>query len=189
MTSALQDIRLHKGLERVLIDEQTLQSRIDDLGGEISEFYGDDVPLLVGVLTGGFMFMSDLTRAMNIPLKIDFMAVSSYGDASSTSGVVRILKDLDRSIEGRRILVVEDIIDSGLTLNYLIDVLQRRKPADIRLVALLKKERTRAVDVEVDWVGFEIPDEFVVGYGLDYAGRFRNLPFIGICEPKLLGTT
>ncbi len=182
--STLQDIRLHRGLERILIDEVTLQTRIDDLGQEIGEFYRDDEPLLIGVLTGGFMFMSDLTRALRVPLKVDFMAVSSYGDASSTSGVVRIIKDLDRPIEGRRVLIVEDIIDSGLTLSYLIDVLGRRQPIDIRLVALLKKDRPRAVEVNVDWVGFEIPDEFVVGYGLDYAGKFRNLPFIAICEPE-----
>lgn len=189
MTSTLRDIRLHKGLERVLIDEETLQGRIATLGQEISDYYRDDTPLLIGVLTGGFMFMADLTRSMTVPLSIDFMAVSSYGDASSTSGVVRILKDLDRPIENRRILIVEDIIDSGLTLTYLIDVLRRRKPADIRLVALLKKDRPRVVDVNVDWVGFEIPDEFVVGYGLDYAGGFRNLPFIAICGPEVLDET
>lgn len=183
----LRDIRLHRGLERILIDEQTLQARIDELGQEIAAFYGDDEPLLIGVLTGGFMFMADLTRAMALPLKVDFMAVSSYGDASSTSGVVRIIKDLDRAIEGRRVLIVEDIIDSGLTLSYLIDVLERRQPTDIRLVALLNKDRPREVEVNVDWVGFEIPDEFVVGYGLDYAGKFRNLPFIAICGPEALG--
>lgn len=184
MTSSLRDIRLHRGLERILINEDTLQARVDELGREIGSFYGNDEPLLIGVLTGGFMFMSDLTRAMDVPLNVDFMAVSSYGNASSTSGVVRILKDLDRPIEGRRILIVEDIIDSGLTLSYLVDVLERRQPADIRLVALLKKDRPRAVDVAVDWVGFEIPDEFVVGYGLDFAGRFRNLPFIAVYGPE-----
>ncbi len=187
MTSVFRDIRLHKGLERILIDEETLRGRIGELGEEISDYYRDDDPLLIGVLTGGFIFMSDLARAMSIPLHVDFMAVSSYGDTSNTSGVVRILKDLDRTIEGRRILIVEDIIDSGLTLNYLIDVLQRRKPADIRLVALLKKDRPRAADVNVDWIGFEIPDEFVVGYGLDYAGKFRNLPFVAICSPEFIG--
>ncbi len=186
MPSAIQKIRLHNGLQRVLIDEETLQRRIRELGNEISQFYGEDEPLLIGVLTGGYMFMADLTRAMSVPLRIDFMAVSSYGNSSSTSGVVRIIKDLDRPIEGRRILIVEDIIDSGLTLNYLIDVLQRRQPSDIRLVALLKKERPREVDVTVDWIGFDIPDEFVVGYGLDFAGQYRNLPFIAICGPDVL---
>lgn len=187
MASAIRDIRLHSGLERILINEETLQARIGELGREIGEFYAEKQPLLIGVLTGGFMFMADLARAMCVPLRVEFMAVSSYGDASSTSGVVRILKDLDRPIEGRHILIVEDIIDSGLTLNYLIDVLLRRHPADIRLVALLKKDRPRTAEVNVDWVGFDIPDEFVVGYGLDYAGKYRNLPFIAICGPQVLG--
>jgi len=181
MVSSLRDISLHSGLECVLIEEETLQRRVAELGREIGEFYGDQHPLLIGVLTGGFMFMADLSRSMAVPLLVDFMAVSSYGDATSTTGVVRILKDLDRSIEGRHVLIVEDIIDSGLTLSYLVDVLRRRKPADIRIVALLKKARTRAVAVDADWVGFEIPDAFVVGYGLDYAGKYRNLPFIAIC--------
>jgi hypoxanthine phosphoribosyltransferase len=185
--SSLHDINLHSGLERILIDEEMLQRRVSDLGREIGAFYGDRHPLLIGVLTGGFMFMADLSRRMAVPLHVDFMAVSSYGDATSTSGVVRILKDLDRSIENQHILIVEDIIDSGLTLSYLVDVLRRRKPADIRIVALLKKERERAVAVNADWIGFEIPDEFVVGYGLDYAGKFRNLPFIAICEPDAPG--
>ena len=159
-----------------------------ELGREIGAFYEDRHPLLIGVLTGGFMFMADLSRSMAVPLRIDFMAVSSYGDATSTSGVVRILKDLDRSIEGRHILIVEDIIDSGLTLNYLVEVLRGRKPADVRIVALLKKERDRAVVVDADWVGFEIPDEFVVGYGLDFAGKYRNLPFIAVCSPDVADT-
>jgi hypoxanthine phosphoribosyltransferase len=186
VASTIQNSRLHHGLERILIDEEALQSRIGELGREISGYYGDQEPLLIGVLTGGFMFMADLSTAMGIPLRVDFMAVSSYGNAPSTSGVVRILKDLDRPIEGQHILIVEDIIDSGLTLNYLIDVLQRRQPADVRLVALLKKDRPREVEVAADWVGFEIPDEFVVGYGLDFAGKYRNLPFIAICGPEAL---
>jgi len=188
MVSSLRDISLHSGLECVLIEEETLQRRVAELGREIGEFYGDQHPLLIGVLTGGFMFMADLSRSMAVPLRVDFMAVSSYGDATSTTGVVRILKDLDRSIEGRHVLIVEDIIDSGLTLSYLVDVLRRRKPADIRIVALLKKARARAVAVDADWVGFEIPDAFVVGYGLDYAGKYRNLPFIAICSPDVSGT-
>jgi len=188
MASTLQAIDLHSGLKNILISEETLQTRVSELGREIGEFYGDRHPLLIGVLTGGFMFMADLSRTMAVPLRIDFMAVSSYGDATSTTGVVRILKDLDRSIEGRHILIVEDIIDSGLTLNYLTEVLRGRKPADVRIVALLKKERYRSVEVEADWVGFEIPDEFVVGYGLDYAGKYRNLPFIAVCAPDISDT-
>ena len=187
MASNLLNISLHSGLERILIDEETLQLRIAQLGREIGAFYADRHPVLIGVLTGGFMFMADLSRHMAVPLRVDFMAVSSYGDATSTSGVVRILKDLDRSIENRHILIVEDMFDSGLTLSYLVDVLRRRKPADIRIVALLKKDRARTVSIEADWVGFEIPNEFVVGYGLDYAGKYRNLPFIGVCAPGVTG--
>ncbi|HEX7101004.1 MAG TPA: hypoxanthine phosphoribosyltransferase [Nitrolancea sp.] len=189
MASTLQAIDLHTGLENILITEDALQARVAELGREIGAFYADRQPLLIGVLTGGFMFMADLSRSMAVPLRIDFMAVSSYGDATSTTGVVRILKDLDRSIEGRHILIVEDIIDSGLTLNYLVEVLRGRKPADVRIVALLKKERDRPVAVEADWVGFEIPDAFVVGYGLDYAGKYRNLPFIAVCAPDLSQTS
>jgi hypoxanthine phosphoribosyltransferase len=172
----------HAGLERVLIDEDQLQRRVDELGDEIGAAYAGQQPLLIGVLTGAFIFMSDLSRRMALPLDVDFMAVSSYGDATESSGVVRILKDLNTSIEGRDLLIVEDIIDSGLTLQYLIDTLQRRNPRSIRVVALLRKEKPDAVEVPVDWVGFEIPDEFVVGYGLDKAGKYRNLPFIGIAE-------
>jgi hypoxanthine phosphoribosyltransferase len=143
------------------------------------------VPLLVGVLNGAVAFMTDLMRAMTIPLEIDFMAVSSYGAATKSSGVVRILKDLDREIEGRRIVVVEDIVDSGLTLQYLLDVLQTRNPRDIRVVALLKKEKPDALEVPVDQIGFTIPDEFVIGYGLDYAGKYRNLPYVAVLDPRM----
>lgn len=183
MAEGLRDIPLHRGLDRILIDEETLQARVRELGREISEYYGDRSPLLVGVLTGAFVFMADLARAMAMPLLVEFMAVSSYGQATQTSGVVRILKDLDRPIEGEHVLLVEDIIDSGLTLEYLIDVLQRRNPASLRLVALLRKNKPRSVPARADWVGFEIPDEFVVGYGLDVAGRYRNLPFVAVVKP------
>lgn len=169
-----------EGISRVLIDERTLQWRVGELAREIQTYYGDRQPLLVGVLTGAFVFMADLAREMKIPLKIDFMAVSSYGNATTSSGVVRIMKDLDRAAEGESILIVEDIIDSGRTLQYLIELLQQRNPEDIRIVALLKKRKHDAIPVPVDWVGFEIPDEFVVGYGLDVAERYRNLPFIAV---------
>lgn len=182
--TGLSEVALHQGLERILIDEATLQARVRELGREIAAFYGDRTPLLIGVLTGAFVFMADLTRAMAIPVRVEFMAVSSYGQATETSGVVRILKDLDRPIEGEHVLLVEDIIDSGLTLSYLLDVLQRRNPASLRLVALLRKEKPRSVPARADWVGFDIPDEFVVGYGLDVAARYRNLPFVAVVKPE-----
>lgn len=179
---ALMDVRLHEGLERVLIDEAALAQRVQELGDEVGAAYQESTPLLIGVLTGAFIFMGDLSRHMGVPLDVDFMAVSSYGQSTESSGVVRIVKDLDRSIEGRQVLIVEDIIDSGLTLQYLIDTLQRRNPASIRVVALLRKDKPDAIEVPVDWVGFEIPDEFVVGYGLDKGGKYRNLPFIAVAQ-------
>ncbi len=171
-------------LERVLIDEETLQRRVAELGQEIAQAYQGQRPVLVGILTGAFVFMADLIRHLPIELDVDFMAVSSYGQATVTSGIVRILKDLDRPIEGRDVLLVEDIVDSGLTLEYLLDVLRRRNPRSLRVVVLLKKQKPDARHVPVDWVGFEIPDEFVVGYGLDAAGRFRNLPFIAVYRSR-----
>lgn len=174
-----------EGVARILIDEAVIRARIVELARELDEEYGDDVPLLVGVLNGAVTLMTDLMRAMQIPLEIDFMAVSSYGAATQSSGVVRILKDLDRDIEGRRVLVVEDIVDSGLTLQYLMDVLERRNPSDVRVVALLKKEKPDAIEVQVDHIGFTIPDEFVIGYGLDYAGKYRNLPYVAVLDPRV----
>jgi len=151
--------------------------------------FREDDDALVGVLTGAVNFLADLMQAMTIPLVVDFMAVSSYGAATKSSGVVRILKDLNDEIEGRRIIVVEDIVDSGLTLQYLLDVLDRRSPRDIRVVALLKKDKPAAIDVQVDRIGFHIPDEFVVGYGLDYAGLYRNLPYVAVLDPSWLPTS
>jgi hypoxanthine phosphoribosyltransferase len=173
------------GVARILIDAEQIQQRTAELAMVLDEEYRSDVPLLVGVLNGAVAFMTDLMRAMTIPLEIDFMAVSSYGAATKSSGVVRILKDLDREIEGRRIVVVEDIVDSGLTLQYLLDVLQTRNPRDIRVVALLKKEKPDALEVPVDQIGFTIPDEFVIGYGLDYAGKYRNLPYVAVLDPRM----
>ena len=175
-----------RGVRRVLVDQPTIAGRTAELAAELDDLYGSDVPLMVGVLNGAVAFMSDLMKQMTVPVEIDFMAISSYGDATRSSGVVRILKDLDRDIEGRRVLVVEDIVDSGLTLKYLLDVLQRRNPKDITVVALLTKDKPDAVDVQVDKIGFRIPDEFVVGYGLDFAGRYRNLPYIAVLDPLLL---
>lgn len=170
------------GLDRVLVTEEQIQQRVRELGEELSATYGDSRPLLVGVLTGAFIFMADLARAMTIPLDVEFMAVSSYGLATETSGVVRIIKDLDTAIEGRDVLIVEDIVDSGLTLAYLLDVLQRRNPKSIRVVALLMKERKYLKNVRVDLCGFHIPDEFVAGYGLDARNRWRNLPYVAVVK-------
>lgn len=175
-----------RGVRKVLIDQPTIAARTAELAGELDAQYGGDVPLMVGVLNGAVAFMSDLMKEMTVPVEIDFMAISSYGDATRSSGVVRILKDLDREIEGRRVLVVEDIVDSGLTLKYLLDHLRRRNPKEITVVALLTKDKAGASDVQVDKVGFRIPDEFVVGYGLDFAGRYRNLPYIAVLDPTLL---
>lgn len=184
MATTLDDTPLNRGIERVLIPEQALAQRVAELGAEIARHYRGREPLLIGVLTGAFVFMSDLIRAMAIPVRIEFIAVSSYGLATETSGVVRILKDLSRPIEGEHVLLVEDIIDSGLTLRYLLDVLSRRNPASLSLAALLYKEKTRSAEIVPNWVGFNIPDEFVVGYGLDVAERYRNLPFIGVYRPE-----
>lgn len=174
---------LPDGIERVVLTEREIQQRVRELANELSDDYGDRKPLLVGVLTGAYVFMADLSRAMTIQLDVEFMAVSSYGLATQTTGVVRILKDLDTAIEGKEVLIVEDIVDSGLTLNYLLDVLRRRNPKDIRVVAMLKKRRRDATPVQVDYLGFEIPDEFVVGYGLDAGRRFRNLPYVAAVRP------
>jgi hypoxanthine phosphoribosyltransferase len=174
-----------RGVARVLVSEDAIQNEIRSIAGELDLEYAEDVPLMIGVLTGAVSFMADLMTAMTIPLKLDFMAISSYGASTKSSGVVRILKDLNEDIEGKRVIVVEDIVDSGLTLQYLIDVLQRRSPKDIRVVALLKKEKGDAIDVQVDRVGFTIPDEFVIGYGLDYAGLYRNLPYVAVLDPSV----
>ena len=177
-----------RAVARVLISEDEIKQRIKELAGDLDAYYGSETPLLVGVLTGAVTFMADLMRAMTIPVIVDFMAVSSYGASTQTSGVVRILKDLNEDVGGRRVLVVEDIVDSGLTLQYLLDVLERREPADLQVVALLKKEKTQPAPVHVARIGFTIPDEFVVGYGLDFAGRYRNLPYVAVLEPAALGS-
>ena len=176
-----------KGVARELISAEQVQAKVAEMAVELDDIYKNDTPLMVGVLTGAVTFMADLMRAMSVPVIIDFMAVSSYGASTQSSGVVRILKDLNQDVEGRHLLVVEDIVDSGLTLQYLLDVLRRRNPASLRVVALLKKDKVDAIEVQVDRVGFHIPDEFVIGYGLDYAGRYRNLPFIGVLDPTVIG--
>jgi hypoxanthine phosphoribosyltransferase len=177
---------LERGVEEILIDERALQARIAELGDEISaDYVGRDL-LLIGVLKGAVFFMSDLMRRLTVPCEIDFMAISSYGAATDSSGVVRILKDLDINIEGRHVLVVEDIIDSGLTLSYLIRNLEAREPASLEVCALMTKPDRREIEVEVRYVGFEIPNRFVIGYGLDFAERYRNLPFVGVLHSNLI---
>jgi hypoxanthine phosphoribosyltransferase len=177
---------LERGVSEILIDAETLRRRVDELGEEISADYAGRDLLLVGVLKGAVFFMADLMRRLTVPCEIDFMAISSYGAATDSSGVVRILKDLDINIEGRDVLVVEDIIDSGLTLSYLMRNLESREPASLRICALLTKPDRREIDVPVRYVGFEIPNRFVVGYGLDFAERYRNLPFVGVLDASLL---
>ena len=177
---------LDKAVGEVLIEEDAIQSRIGELGVEISADYAGRDLLLVGVLKGAVFFMADLMRELTVPCEIDFMAISSYGAATDSSGVVRILKDLDINIAGRDVLVVEDIIDSGLTLSYLMRNLQARKPATLEICALLTKPGRREIDVPVRYVGFEIPNKFVIGYGLDFAERYRNLPYVGVLHPDLI---
>jgi len=179
---------LERAVTDVLIDEPSLHARIGELGAEISSDYQGRDLLLIGVLKGAVFFMSDLMRHLTIPCEIDFMAISSYGDSTDSSGIVRILKDLDINIEGRDVLVVEDIIDSGLTLSYLMRNLEAREPASLEICALLTKPDRREIEVPVRYVGFEIPNRFVIGYGLDFAERYRNLPYVGVLDPGLIQT-
>ena len=172
-------------IEKVLIDEQQIAARTNELAAEISADYADREILLVGVLKGAVMFMSDLARALSRPTELDFMAVSSYGSSTSSSGIVRILKDLDRDISDKHVLVVEDIIDSGLTLSWLLRNLRSRGPLSLEVCALLRKPDAVKVQVPVKYVGFDIPTEFVVGYGLDYAQRYRDLPYIGLLKAEV----
>jgi hypoxanthine phosphoribosyltransferase len=165
-----------------LISEEEIRVRIQEMGSEITRDYAGLNPLLIGVLKGACFFLSDLLRAIDARLGIEFMAISSYGSSTRTSGEVRIMKDLDVPIEGRHILVVEDIVDTGLTLSYLLANLESRGAASVKLAALLDKFERRQKDVKIDYLGFKIPDEFVVGYGLDFAERYRNLPFIGVLK-------
>ena len=174
-------------IDRVLISAEQIQSKLAEMGERISADYAGRRLLLVGVLKGAFVVMADLARYIRLPLEFDFMAVSSYGAATKTSGVVRILKDLDHDLEGLDVLVVEDIVDSGLTLKYLLKNLAGRKPASLEVAALLRKEGIQQVELDLRYVGFEIPNEFVVGYGLDYGERYRNLPYIATLRPEAYG--
>ena len=172
----------HEEIGEVLISEEQIQQRISELARRITEDYRGKELALVGVLKGAFMLMSDLSRMIALPVKFDFMAVASYGSATNTSGVVRILKDLDYEITGKHVLLVEDIIDSGLTLNYLLKYLKARKPASLEVCTLLRKKGIQRVRLDVRYEGFEIPQEFVIGYGLDYRQRHRNLPYIAVLK-------
>ena len=179
---------LERAVGEVLIDQETLAARVAELGAEVSADYEGRDLLLIGVLKGAVFFMADLMRHLTVPCEVDFMAISSYGAATDSSGVVRILKDLEINISGRDVLVVEDIIDSGLTLSYLRRTLGARKPASLEICALLTKPERREVEVPVRYVGFEIPNRFVIGYGLDFAERYRNLPYVGVLDESLVLT-
>ncbi|KKM47064.1 hypothetical protein LCGC14_1559130 [marine sediment metagenome] len=179
--------QLDRDIVRVLFDSEAIEKRVTEMGKEISEAYEGGVPLLVGVLKGCTMFMSDLIKHIEIPLEIDFIAVTSYHGTESSSGAVRIVKDLDRAIEGRELLVIEGIVDTGMTIGYILRNLQARQPKSIRLCTFLDKPARRIVNVPIDFRGYEIPDRFVVGYGLDFLQLYRNLPYIGILKDQVTG--
>lgn len=176
---------MEEAIEKVLIEEEALKNRIRELGEEITKDYRDKDLLLVGILKGAVIFMSELSKSIKLPLTMDFMAVSSYGNSSRSTGEVRIIKDLDFSVEGKDILIVEDIIDTGLTLSYLTDNLEKRGAKSVKIVTLLDKPAGRDAKVTVDYLGFIVPDEFVVGYGLDYAEKYRNLPYVAALKEEI----
>lgn len=176
---------MQNDVQEVLYSEQQIQDKVKEMGEAISRDFEGRNPLVICVLKGAFIFMADLVKQITVPLEIDFMAVSSYGASTKSSGVVKIIKDLDISVEGRHILIVEDIIDSGLTLSYLIDVLERRNALSITIAALFDKPARRTAELDADYKGFVIPDAFVVGYGLDYGEKYRNLPYVGVLKPEV----
>lgn len=176
---------LHNEIEKVLISEAEIQTRILELGKELTEEYKDKFPLAICVLKGAMPFMADLLKRVDTHLEMDFMDVSSYGSSTVSSGEVKIVKDLNTSVEGRDVLIVEDIIDSGLTLSYLVDLFRYRKAKSIKIVTLLDKPSGRKADIKADYVGFDVPDAFVVGYGLDYIEKYRNLPYVGVLKPEI----
>ena len=173
---------MHQDVESIMFSKEQIQTRIAELAAQLDSEYAGKTPLMVGILKGSVMFYADLLRAMTIPVEMDFMAISSYGAGSKSSGEVKLIKDLDRKIEGRDVIIVEDIIDSGYTLSYLKRMLYSRKPSSVKICALLDKYSRRVVPIEADYKGFDCEDEFVVGFGLDYAERYRNLPYIGILK-------
>ncbi|MFC5704250.1 hypoxanthine phosphoribosyltransferase [Cohnella faecalis] len=176
---------MQNDIQEVLYSEEQIRAKVQELGAALSRDYEGRNPLVICVLKGAFIFMADLSKNIAIPIELDFMAVSSYGNATRSSGEVKIIKDLDASVEGRDVLIVEDIIDSGLTLSYLIDVLERRNALSVNVVALFDKPGRRTVELQADYTGFVIPDAFVVGYGLDYAEKYRNLPYVGVLKPEV----
>ena len=176
---------MHKDVERILYTEEELRRRVKELGAQITADYTGRRPILASVLRGSYIFMADLTRAIDLDVTVDFMAVSSYGAGTVSSGQVEIKKDLSDTIEGRDLIIVEDILDSGNTLYYLMDVLRARRPASIRICTLMDKPERRTKPISADYVGFTIPDAFIVGYGLDYAERYRNLPYVGVLKQSV----
>ncbi|HIT25070.1 MAG TPA: hypoxanthine phosphoribosyltransferase [Candidatus Enterenecus avicola] len=178
---------MHEHVESILYSEEQLRQRVKELGAQITADYAGKEPVLASVLRGSYIFMADLTRAIDLPVTVDFMAVSSYGAGTKSSGQVEIKKDLSDSIEGRDLIIVEDILDSGNTLFYLMEILKARKPASIRICTLMDKPDRRTQPIVADYVGFTIPDAFVVGYGLDYNEKYRNLPYVGILKPSVYG--
>ncbi|MGP4042589.1 hypoxanthine phosphoribosyltransferase [Gracilibacillus sp. D59] len=178
---------MHDEIKEILISEEQIQAKCKELGEQLTKEYEGKFPLAIGVLKGALPFMSDILRSIDTHLEMDFMDVSSYGNEMRSSGEVKIVKDLDTKVEGRDIIIMEDIIDSGLTLSYLVDLFKYRQANSIKIVTLLDKPEGRTVDIKADMVGFEVPNEFVVGYGLDYQEKYRNLPYIGILKPKVYG--
>lgn len=178
---------MHNEIEKVLISEEQIQEKCKELGAKLTEEYQGRFPLAIGVLKGATPFMADLLKRVETHLEMDFMDVSSYHGGMKSSGEVKIVKDLDTKVEGRDILIIEDIIDSGMTLSYLVDLFKYRKAKSIKIVTLLDKPAGRTANVKADSIGFEVPDEFVVGYGLDYEERYRNLPYIGVLKPEVYG--
>lgn len=172
-------------VKEILITQEQIQAKVEELADQISRDYRDKNPVLVGVLNGAFVFLADLMRRLDLNCTVDFVSWSSYGKDTSSSGVFRIMKDLETNVESKHVLIVEDIIDTGLTLHYLLDTVRARKPASVKVAALLDKPSRRRIEAKADYLGFQIPDVFVVGYGLDFAQRYRSLPFIGILKPEI----
>lgn len=176
---------MHPHVEKILLEEDKIKQKVHELGQQITRDYQGESILMVGILKGAMIFLADLVRHIDVPTYFDFMAVSSYGTGTISSGAVRILKDLDRSIEGKHVIIVEDIVDTGLTLQYLVENMKARRPASLKICTLLDKPSRRKVNVNIDYNGFSIPDEFVVGYGLDFSEKYRNLPYIAVLKPEI----